>query len=175
MKQKSFGIDEGVSVKETNLYGDNRFSIKSPNDQSSDEDLNTSQDRESKQKSSIMSKLHGLHQVPLSVKQPRRNNCVSEADAVYNLEYADSVSSTARELPDVEYIVDNFESESLGTHESESIQWGSKVVFNEDVAQESEPTPVRTNQRLNTGNRQIQKHASPELRIQNMAKHTQEG
>ena len=123
-----------MTAKEINLFGSNRFSIRSPNDQSSDEDLNTSQDGATKQKSSIMSKLHGLHQVPLSVRQPRRNNCVSEADAIDNLEYADSVSSTARELPEVEYIVDNFESVSLGSHESESINWGSKVIFSESVA-----------------------------------------
>ena len=98
-----------------------------------------------------MSKLFGLHQVPLSVRSPQRNDWVSEAAAIENIEYADSVSSTARELPEVEYIVDNFESVTIGEHESESIQWGSKAMYNEDIAQESEPTPVRNQQQVNSG------------------------
>ena len=93
-----------------------------------------------------MSKIFGLHRVPLSVGPPRRHKLSKETEAIEHSEYADSVSSTAREFPEVEYIVDNFESGTMGSDEIESIQWGSKVIYNEDIAQESEPTPVRLKQ-----------------------------
>ena len=67
-----------------------------------------------------MSKIFGLHRVPLSVGPTGRHN-MAENEPIEGSEYADSVSSTAREFPEVEYIVDNFESVTNGSNENESI------------------------------------------------------
>ena len=69
----------------------------------------TSQDEDTKSRNSIMSKLFGLVQVPLSVGPARRHH-MAENELIDGSEYADSESATARELPDLN-IMDNFESE----------------------------------------------------------------
>ena len=81
-----------------------------------------------------MSKLAGLHRVPLSVGPTGHHN-MAENLPIEGSEYAGSESVTARELPDLHFM-DNFESDS---NESGINLWGSKVIYNEEIAQEGDP------------------------------------
>ena len=118
MHQNSYGLDEGIGIKQTHLDGINRFNIRSPNESNNMGSFMTSQDEDAKSRHSIMSKLFGLVQVPLSVGPTGRHN-MAENEPIDGSEYADSESATARELPDLQ-IMDNFESGILASNESES-------------------------------------------------------
>ena len=81
---------------------------------------------------------------------------MAENQLIENSEYAGSESVTARELPDLHFI-DNFESDS---NESGINLWGSKVIYNEEIAQEGDPLPLKARRQMNTDTRPKQKKKS---------------